>query len=127
MTDPIVPTADPRELLAGLPADQPVVMINLLKFKPDGGVAHYERYAEEVVPHMQAVNAVLLFAGNAKVSLIGQTEPPWWDTILVVEYPTPSAFLEMIGSEAYLKVHEHRAAGVERAELIATNAGLGGG
>ena len=124
MSDVVTPTANPRELLAGLPADRPVVMINLLKFKPDGGASHYERYAQEVVPHMQSVGAVLLYAGSAKASLIGDTEQPWWDTILVVEYPTPSAFLTMISSEEYLKVHEHRAAGLERAELIATNAGL---
>jgi len=125
MSESITPTADPRELLAGLPADEPVVMINLLRSKPDGGAASYALYAEAVVPHMQSVGATLLYAGDAKASLIGSTEPPWWDTILVVRYPTPDAFLRMVADEDYLKVHEHRAAALERAELIATNAGLG--
>jgi uncharacterized protein (DUF1330 family) len=127
MSESITPTADPRELLAGLPPDEPVVMINLLKFRPDGGAASYARYAAGVEPHMQQVGAVLLYAGDAKASLIGSTERTWWDTILVVRYPTPAAFLKMVSDEDYLKVHEHRAAALERAELIATNAGLGSG
>jgi hypothetical protein len=39
----------------------------------------------------------------------------------VVEYPTPSAFLDMVSNEEYLKVHEHRASGLDRGGLIATS------
>jgi uncharacterized protein (DUF1330 family) len=53
--------------------------------------------------------------------VIGDGEKPWWDAIIVVEYPSPAAFLDMVSNEEYLKVHEHRAAGLARGDLIATS------
>jgi hypothetical protein len=44
-----------------------------------------------------------------------------WDAIMVVEYPMPSAFLDMVSNEEYRKVHEHRAAELDRGDLIATS------
>lgn len=126
MAEAIVPGREQTELLAGLPAEEPVVMVNLLRFKQPDGIEHYERYAREVVPHLQAAGARALYAGSAKVALIGREPRPWWDAILTVEYPTPEAFLEMVGSDAYAEVHAHREAALERAELIATSAwGMG--
>ncbi len=56
--------------------------------------------------------------------VIGDGERPWWDAILIVQYPTPQAFIEMVTSaENIVKVHEHRAAALERGDLIATSTG----
>jgi uncharacterized protein (DUF1330 family) len=41
--------------------------------------------------------------------------------IVVVEYPTPEAFLSMVTSEEYRVADGHRAAALDRAELIATS------
>ncbi|HVP02579.1 MAG TPA: DUF1330 domain-containing protein [Solirubrobacteraceae bacterium] len=120
MANPIAPTTQQAELLATLPQDQPVIMINLLKFKPDG-LEHYETYAREVQVHLDDVGARALYAGSAKAFVIGEGPRPWWDAILVVQYPTPAAFVSMVTSEAYADVHVHRANALERAELIATN------
>ena len=117
----IVPTGEQSALLAGLPADEPMVMINLLKFKEPDGASHYARYGREVVPHLQAVGARALYAGSARAFVIGEGSRPWWDAILVVEYPTPKAFMSMVTSEGYADVHVHREATLERAELIATS------
>ena len=107
--------------LAARPADAPVVMINLLKFKAEGGLESYQRYAREVAPHLQRVGATVRYAGTVPAYIIGDGERPWWDAILVVEYPTPQAFVEMVSTPEYAKVHEHRAAGLERGDLIATS------
>ena len=122
MAEAILPTAEQSGLLAELPADEPVVMINLLRFNKPNGAAHYERYAREVQPHLTAVGAKALYAGTACAHLIGEEPRPWWDAILVVEYPTPAAFVRMVTAPEYAEVHVHRAAALERAELIATNA-----
>jgi uncharacterized protein (DUF1330 family) len=122
MADTIVPTREQSALLASLPPDQPVVMINLLRFKAPDGESHYARYAREVDPHLDAVGARALYAGSARAFVIGDEPRPWWDAILAVEYPSPAAFTTMVTSEAYGEVHVHRAAALERAELIATNA-----
>ncbi|OBC03045.1 DUF1330 domain-containing protein [Mycobacterium sp. 852002-40037_SCH5390672] len=115
------PTPEQFAALAARPADVPVVMVNLLKFKPEGGLQSYLRYGEEVVPHLERVGATLRYAGGAPSMVIGDGEQPWWDVILIVEYPTPQAFIDMVTTQEYAKVHEHRAAGLDRGDLIATS------
>jgi uncharacterized protein (DUF1330 family) len=121
MAEQVIPTTNPRERLAGLAADEPVVMINLLHFKQPDGAEHYRRYARGVVVHLESVGGRVLYSGSAKALLVGDGERPWWDAILVVEYPSPGAFLEMIADAGYLEVHKHREAALDRAELIATS------
>jgi uncharacterized protein (DUF1330 family) len=107
--------------LAARPADTPVVMVNLLKFKEPGGLERYLRYGREVAPHLERVGATIRYGGTAPTVIIGDGHQPWWDAILIVEYPTPVAFIEMVTDADYAKVHEHRAAALERGDLIATS------
>jgi uncharacterized protein (DUF1330 family) len=107
--------------LVARPADAPLVMVNLLKFRESGGVESYLRYGEEVAPHLERVGATIRYGGTAPAVIIGEGERPWWDAILIVEYPSPAAFVEMVTSEEYAKVHEHRAAALDRGDLIATS------
>lgn len=122
MGSSLKPTPEQFAALVGRPADQPVVMVNLLKFKTAGGLESYLQYGREVAPHLQRVGATLRYAGAAPTVVIGDGERPWWDAILVVEYPTPQAFIDMVTTPEYAKVHENRAAGLERGDLIATSA-----
>jgi len=39
----------------------------------------------------------------------------------VVEYPSPAAFIDMVTNEDYVKIHEYRAAALDRGDLIATS------
>jgi uncharacterized protein (DUF1330 family) len=122
MSEGLVPTAAQAELLAQLPEDQPLTMINLLQFKQPDGAAHYARYAREVQPHLERVGATPIYAGTAAALVIGESLHPWWDAIVVVRYPTRQAFVDMATGEGYAEAHEHRAAALERTELIATSA-----
>jgi uncharacterized protein (DUF1330 family) len=122
MSSSVEPTADQFAALAARPADAPVVMVNLMKFKTSGGVESYRRYITEVTPHLQRAGATLRYAGTAPTYVVGDGERPWWDVILLVEYPTPQAFIDMVSTSEYAKVHEHRAAALERGDLIATSA-----
>ena len=115
------PTPAQFAALAARPADAPVVMVNLLKFKPEGGLESYRQYGREVAPQLERVGATLRYAGGAPSVVIGDGEQPWWDAILIVEYPTPQAFIDMVTTQEYAKVHEHRAAGLDRGDLIATS------
>ena len=115
------PTPEQFAALAARQADAPVVMVNLLTFRADGGRASYARYAQEVAPHLQRVGGTVRYAGSAPAQIIGEDEKPWWDAILVVEYPSPAAFIDMVTNEEYIKVHEHRAAALDRGDLIATS------
>ena len=122
MSTTLGPTAEQLAALTTRPADAPVLMVNLLKFEPTGGLESYQRYAREVAPHLERVGATLRYAGTAPGVVIGDGERPWWDAILVVEYPTPQAFIDMVTTPDYANVHQHRAAALERGDLIATSA-----
>jgi hypothetical protein len=99
------PTSEQIAALAARPGDQPVVMVNLLKFRADGGRQSCLRYVQEAAAHLA----------------IGEEEKPWWDAILVVEYPTPAAFLDMVSNEEFGTVHEYRENALDRGDLIATS------
>jgi len=107
--------------LMARPADAPVVMVNLLQFKKPGGFERYLQYGQEVAPHLERVGAHIVYGGTSPAVIIGDGERPWWDAILIVEYPAPAAFVEMVTTEEYAKVHEHRAAALDRGDLIATS------
>ena len=120
MSSSLEPTPEQFAALAARPADaggdgQPAEV-------PGGRrPSSYARYAQEVAPHLQRVGGIVRYAGSAPTQVIGDGESPWWDAILVVEYPSPAAFIDMVTNEEYLKVHEHRAAALDRGDLIATS------
>jgi uncharacterized protein (DUF1330 family) len=107
--------------LAELPPGEPVVMINLLKFNPDGGRENYQRYIRDTGPHLQRVGGAVRYFGSMPVNMVRDGERPWWDAILVVEYPTPQAFTDMVTDPGYQEVQQYRAAALEKGDLIATS------
>lgn len=63
------------------PADEPVVMVNNLKFTEDGAQS-YRRYAKAA-----GLARCGSYADPAPSQVIGDGEKPRWDIILPVEYP----------------------------------------
>lgn len=121
MSTTVEATPEQFAALAERAADAPVVMVNLLQFKKPGGIEHYLQYGQEVAPHLERVGARVVYGGTAPAVIIGEGDTPWWDAILIVEYPTPAAFIAMVTTDEYAKVHEHRAAALDRGDLIATS------
>jgi uncharacterized protein (DUF1330 family) len=109
---------DQFQALMENPNEEPFVMLNLLKFKKDGGREAYFRYIKESGPFVEGVGAKVLYFGKANELLQGAED---WDILMLVQYPSRKAFLEMTRNPDYLKVHEYRAEGVERAVLYATD------
>ena len=60
----------------------------------------------------------LLWAGTGDQVLIGDAEQDW-DAVLLVEYPSRAAFIEMVSSPEYLAAHEYRERALERTIVIA--------
>ena len=119
------PESDERPVnlkaFANLDPDAPVVMINLLKFKEGPGLDHYLQYTREVQPHLDRVGGTVRYAGSNPHNIIGDGERPWWDAILIVEYPSPQAFTAMVTDPGYQQVHQHRAAALTQGDLVATS------
>jgi len=124
---PIGPTHDQIQALVDSPLDTPVVMLNLLKFSDrssDGGVRprsgrdSYERYGERVRSMLEETGARVLFQGRADSVVIGDDADDW-DAVILVEYPSRQAFLEMTSSPQYREVSKDRTAGLTDSRLIA--------
>jgi uncharacterized protein (DUF1330 family) len=92
----------------------PVTMLNLLLFKEDGGRERYLEYGEAVLPLLERAGGRVVFQGQAAPVVLGEGS---WDLVLLVEYPTRGAFLEMIGSPAYQAIAHLRTEALERGEL----------
>ena len=56
--------------------------------------------------------------GTGDQVLIGDVEQDW-DAVLLVEYPSRAAFIEMVSSPEYLEAHAHRERALERTIVIA--------
>jgi len=97
-------------------ADGPVYMLNLLEFLPDGGAERYGEYGQAVEPLLQGVGGRAIFAGTPAESLIGEGS---WDLMVLVEYPTRQAFLDMVSSPSYQAIQHLRSEALARSELRA--------
>ncbi len=106
----LLPTSEQNQDFMAMDSDGPIVMVNLLKFKPDGGAAHYAKYAAGVAPLLEQVGGRVLFSGAAKYCWIGNAD---WDAVALVEYPRKEALMEMTSLPAYQAIHQHREAGLE--------------
>lgn len=105
----MLPTQQQMQEFLALPDDLPIVMVNLLKFKPEGGAAEYAKYAAGVEPILKKLGAKILFAGQGHYCLIGQAD---WDAVALVEYPRKKTLFQMAMSPEYKAIHKHRDAGL---------------
>jgi uncharacterized protein (DUF1330 family) len=95
--------------------DGPVVMLNLLALKPDGGFDKYMEYGAAVAPILERIGGRPLYTARGSRALIGGERV--WDLVLLVEYPSRAAFLEMIGSPEYQAIAHLRTEAITASEL----------
>ncbi len=114
-----------RSLLAS-PEQGPVVMLNLLRFKPDASAPHegisgqeaYALYAEKMIAFVESKGGRLLWSGRADEQIIG-TGAEGYDMFALVEYPSRQAFIEITSDPIVQEIGVHRAAGLESQWLLA--------
>jgi uncharacterized protein (DUF1330 family) len=101
---------------------KPLVMLNLLAFEPEGGRQRYEEYGEAVAPLLKKAGGRIAFLGEPAPALLGEAS---WDLVVLVEYPTRQAFLDMIGSGEYQAIGHLRTEALIRGELHPMDPGEG--
>lgn len=94
----IHPTKEQIAAIRDMAIDGPVTMLNLLRFHPDGGYEAYARYGAAAAPFLERSGARVRYLGQVAATVIGG-EP--WDLVILVEYPSSQAFLEMSGNPDY--------------------------
>ena len=127
----LYPTAEQIQTLLAGPADCPVVMVNLLRYKPRADAGDTERSGEEAYARYAAAMRTIveshggrfLWAGRVDSLVIGDT-PEEFHMIGLVEYPSRQKFVEIMLSDRVREVAGDRAAGLESQWLIATTRAL---
>ena len=113
--------AGPREinaeLIAGLPDDCPVVMVNMLRLRDR---AAYRRYSELTMPLIKARGGTVLWAGDGEAVAFGDAQADRWDYVVLVRYPSRAAFLDMTRSPDYAAANVHREQAVAKHVILAS-------
>jgi uncharacterized protein (DUF1330 family) len=81
--------------------DGPVVMLNLLRFRPDGGRESYMRYVEHLGRRINARYGLeVVYLGDGAPALVAE-DGQAWDTVALVRYPNRQAFVDMVRDPEY--------------------------
>jgi uncharacterized protein (DUF1330 family) len=126
----IYPTQAQIQTLLTNPSDQPIVMVNLLRFKPQAtaphegmsGQAAYMIYGEKMRKIVEAHGGRFLWMGRVD-SVVIEDGSARYDAVALVEYPSRKAFVAIATSAEVNEIGVHRAAGLESQWLLATTQG----
>ena len=124
----VYPTQERVAALMGDASGEPIVMLNLLKFRDraeyaDGratrlsGREAYQLYAAAMQKVVERNGGKFLFGGQVKQMVIGEVEDVW-DVCALVEYPSAAAFAKIATSPEVAEIGIHRAAGLAGQLLI---------
>ena len=129
MSEPTIePTGEQIKALLDSSQEGPITMVNLLRFRdqalaPDEGMSGAEAYgiySQGVAPFLEEAGGKVLSAVACSQSVIGPAEPEW-HMVIMVEYPSREAFLQMVGNADYQEVARHRSAALGDSRLILSN------
>ncbi|WP_431946315.1 DUF1330 domain-containing protein [Micromonospora marina] len=109
---------DLKAFLAADP-DGPVVMLNLLRFA-EGGRESYARYGAALrKTFLPRYGGEVLYAGDGGPALVAE-QGQEWDAVLLVRYPSRTAFSRMVADPEYQEVSRWRTLALEEAVLQPT-------
>jgi len=116
----LYPTKEQIQQLLSDSAETPVVMLNLLRFKP-GGEAAYMRYAESMRKLVEGRGGRFLWSGRVTAQAVG-SGGEGFQVVGLVEYPSRKVFVEIATSKEVAAIGVHRTEGLEGQWLLATTA-----
>jgi len=126
------PTREQFKAIFALPLDEPVLMLNLLRFRalacyapsdPEHGEAAvtgaqaYRRYSDAAAPFFARVGGTQVWIGRPELTLIGPSEDTW-DLAFIARYPTAQNFVDMLRDDDYQRATRHRTAAVADSRLV---------
>lgn len=127
----IDPDREAWEVFKGLPRDQPIQMLNLVKLRPRAeypeghpdhgrdltGLDAYRAYGRTTAHIFARVGGRQVWAGKPQVMVTGPGSEAW-DIAFIAEYPTSEAFIAMVRDPEYRQLVAHRTAGVTDSRLL---------
>tara|TARA_R110002073_G_scaffold108336_3_gene243372 strand:- start:44823 stop:45188 length:366 start_codon:yes stop_codon:yes gene_type:complete len=95
------------EKLKAFPEDQPVFMLNYLNYKElvsetgKTGQETYVDYMKAAAPFFERIDAEIIFKGKPVGIVLGPSEEPLWDEVLIVKYATKYEFFKLTQNKEY--------------------------
>ncbi|MDJ0394046.1 DUF1330 domain-containing protein [Rhodococcus sp. G-MC3] len=89
----------------------PVVMLNLLRFHPDGGAEKYMDYVQRfsATGINEKYGLRVLYAGQGTAALVAEDGQDW-DMVALVQYPDRQHFVDMVRDPTYREFEHLRTA-----------------
>lgn len=117
--------------MQGLPMDEPLQMLNMIRFKEKAEYAEgsefatkdwtgeqaYAEYSRRSSPIANRVGGKPIYIGVPQLTLIGPQHEKW-DAAFIIEYPDLATFLALVNDPEYKKHAFHRSAAVADSRLI---------
>jgi len=104
----------------------PLEMLNLIRLReqaiyPDGrtgtGAQAFAEYGRISAPVLQRLGARIAWRGKFEMTVVGP-DSECWDVCFIAEYPSVSAFIELMRDPLYREAMTHRLAGVVDSRLV---------
>ena len=100
-------------------SDEPVVMLNLLRFA-DGGRELYRQYSQAFAATFAPRYGVeVVYAGDGGPALVAE-DGQQWDAVLLVRYPNRKTFSAMVADPEYQQITHLRSQALSEAVLQPT-------
>jgi uncharacterized protein (DUF1330 family) len=134
MAEFVDPSKEQFAHFKSLEREGPIHMLNLVRLRahaayPDcreaTGEDAYRAYSAESGPVFARVGGKQFWLGRFECTVIGPSDERW-DRAFIAEYPSYSAFVEMLRDPIYREAVKHRQAAVEDSRLIRLEPTLAG-
>lgn len=108
--------------LKAFPEDQPVFMLNYLNYKEvveetgKTGQEIYVDYMKAAMPFFEHINADIIFKGKPMGTILGPSNEPLWDEVLIVKYASKNEFFKLMQMKEYPR--DLRASALSDSRLI---------
>jgi hypothetical protein len=86
---------------------KPVFMLNYLNYKETvdetgkTGKEAYADYLQAAVPFFETINAEIIFKGSPLATILGPSDEPLWDEVLIVRYANKNEFMKLMAMKDY--------------------------
>lgn len=125
------PTRAAFDLFKKLPRDEPIWMLNQVRYRPLAlypadhpdanlgrtGEEAYKEYGRISDPIFSRLGGNVVWRGTMQAMVTGP-ESETWDTIFIANYPSAGAFLAMVTDVDYREAVKHRQAAVLTSRLV---------
>lgn len=108
--------------LKAFPEDQPVFMLNYLNYKEvveetgKTGEETYVDYMKAAMPFFEHINTDIIFKGKPMGTILGPSNEPLWDEVLIVKYASKNEFFKLMQMKDYPR--DLRASALSDSRLI---------